>query len=197
MTRLSKVHRLMGELDRAVELCRESQAMCQEIGYRKGEILALISCGDVALERGEFPKAEAAFRESSDTSQDVGFISGAVQALIGLGRTALRRQQFALAQERLQKALGMSSENYLHRSELSALVALAEVLIASGAKDKGGEFLALATDHPAADRHTKLRAEQALEKLRARVDPTTFEATVARGRGLTLAAVREVHRGDG
>ena len=58
------------------------------------------------------------------------------------------------------------------------------------------QLLALAAGHPAADLYTREKATADLEALRARLSLAEFESLVARGRGLTLDAVRQA-RADG
>jgi predicted ATPase/Tfp pilus assembly protein PilF len=191
LNRLSEVYRLMGNLERAGELCLESQEICQELGYQKGAILALISRGDVALEQADFEAAQKDFQESLDASEKVGFLGGTVRSLTDLGRTAFKMGEYDLAERTLRKALFLASDSHLPRAALSALVALAQTLAAAGAVDQGVELLALAADHPLADRYTRDKASAELKGLRGMISPTEFFRLVALGRDQTLEAVLE------
>jgi predicted ATPase/class 3 adenylate cyclase len=194
LVRLSKVYQLLGNLDRAEELCQESRVMCRKLGYRKGEILAMISCSELILGRGVYQEAEGGFQESLVASQDVRFVSGAVQSLIGLGRTNCRMGRFNLAEDHLKRALSMSSKGHLQRAELSALVALAEVLAGSGALEQGLELFALVAGHPSADQYTRDSAASQIEGLKDNFSPADFENILKRGRAQTLEAVLEARQ---
>ncbi|UCG23940.1 MAG: tetratricopeptide repeat protein, partial [Chloroflexota bacterium] len=191
LDRLSQVHRLTGDLDQAHELCRKSWEICQELGYRKGAILALISRGEMALEREELRAARKDFHDSLQASEDMGFVSGVMRSQIGLGRTALGVGELEQAKAHLRRGLTVGGESRQKRAELSALLSLAETMIASDDLENGLQLLSLTANHPAADRYTREKAAADLEALEGSFDPAQFEALANRGRKLTLAAVRK------
>jgi predicted ATPase len=195
LDRLSQVHRLTGDLDQALELCRRSWEICQELGYRKGAILALISRGEMALEREELRAARKDFRDSLEASEDVGFVSGVMHSQIGLGRAALGMGELNKAEAHLRRGLTVGGESRQKRAELSALLSLAETMIASDDLESGIQLLSLTANHPAADLYTREKATADLEALEGSFSPVQFEGLVTRGRDLTLAAVRKTQAG--
>ena len=195
LDRLSQVHRLAGDLDQALELCRRSWQICQELGYRKGAILALLSRGEMALERAEHRAAREDFRDSLEASEDVGFVSGVMRSQIGLGRAALGMGELDQAEAHLQRGLSVGGESRQKRMELNALLSLAETKIAGDDLENGIQLLAMTANHPAADRYTREKAAADLEALKGSISPTQFEGLVARGRDLTLSAVRKTRVG--
>ena len=196
LDRLSQVHRLLGDLDRALLLCQESWEICQELGYRKGSILALISRGEMALEREEFQAARHDFLNSLETSERIGFVSGIMRSQIGLGRAAFGMNELKPAEAHLRNGLTVGGESRQKRAELSALLFLAEVLIALDDFEDGVQLLALVANQPAADLVTREKAAADIEALKGRVSPAEFEQMVNVGRDLTLDAIRKAQPGS-
>jgi tetratricopeptide (TPR) repeat protein len=191
LDRLSQVHRLMGDLDRAYALCRQSWQICQELGYQKGSILALISRGEMTLDRQEFPGAGQYFQESLEASEKMGFVAGIMRSQIGLGRAALGLNDLEQAEMHLRKGLALGRESRQKRSELNALLSLAETLVASGELSDGVQLLALTASHPAADSFTREKAAADLEAIKDGINPADFERLIARGRSLSLEKIHE------
>ena len=193
LNRLSGVHLQMGDLDKAETLCQESWEICQELGYRKGAILAQITHGEIALEREEFRPAGVFFQGSLENSENMGFVLGIMRSEIGLGRTAFGIGDLKQAECHLWRGLVIGGESRQQRTELSALLTLAEILIAAGEPKKGVELSSLAASHPAADHQTMEKANSELEMLKSNLTPAEFTTLVAHGWELTLDAVRETH----
>jgi tetratricopeptide (TPR) repeat protein len=185
----------LGDLDKADALCQESWEICQELGYQKGAILAQISRGEIALEREEFQAARKNFQDSLEDSEKMGFVLGIMRNQIGLGRAAFGMGELKRAQSHLRRGLALGGESRQLQAELSTLLTLAKTLIASGDSQNGLMLLALAASHPAADLHTREKASGELETLEDSFTPSEFKSLVARGRELTLEAVREA-QGD-
>ena len=156
-----KAERMLGNLDEAKRLCRESYGHMRDLGSTEGMTTALHNIATIAIHQGDYAEAQAILARNLATYRDLGDVGNAAATLERLGDIALRQKDIAEAARLFGEALqtGVS----LASITLSILSRVSGLLLEAALPQQAIPILALVMQHPASEQRAKARVQQQIE----------------------------------
>jgi predicted ATPase/DNA-binding CsgD family transcriptional regulator len=191
LNELGKVECALGAYDEARRHYEASYEVRAEFDDLQGMAEAIMLLGRVALLRGDPVGARQRFNEGINIHRQIGNASGMVAALHGLGTACIALGDLDAARAALVEALRAASKSGYVPILLAALTVAGDLLLQAGRIDVATRLIGVALAHPASDRETSARAQQALARYEAVLVPETIAAHAAHARQLDLAALTD------
>lgn len=179
----------LGARAEAYRLYRRALAMSEEIGDTWGVALSLTHLGDVARACGDDSAAEAHYRKGAALCQEIGHRYALLMAQRGLADVLAARGERAEARRLLRASLRAAVEVRAEPQALETLSSLARLEWLEGHPGESLELTAFVLAQPGGRRHTRLRAEGLLGKLRASLAEREVSAALERARAQGLEEV--------
>ena len=119
----------LGNLDNAIQFCRESIRAYQEIGDLTGESNAHINLASAYVLRGDWEQAQAAYQRGWMIKREIGDIYGQAIGSNNLANLYLKRGEWQEARDMYMQSLTVWQNIRAPRGEAVALINLAQVHI--------------------------------------------------------------------
>ncbi|HLL66610.1 MAG TPA: BTAD domain-containing putative transcriptional regulator [Micromonosporaceae bacterium] len=107
LSNLGRLHRRLGQLDRAAQTYRQALALYTDLGDRVAEAGALRNLGSVHWRQGHYRQAADHYKQAWTLYRELGDEVGQADALVGLGLVEERLGHEVQAVERLEPALDL------------------------------------------------------------------------------------------
>jgi non-specific serine/threonine protein kinase len=179
-----------GHYARALALHAESLMLLRALGATPIIAVSLISQGDVARCLGDYTRAKALYEEALSLRRALGHKQGIATGLLALGLLLHEQGDDGQAAARLEESLRLSLDLGADRIGVDALEGLSWVDEACGHPGRAA-LLAAAAEAMRTGRGVPLKPaqrathERAVEKMRAALGDTAFDAAWKQGQGLT------------
>jgi predicted ATPase/DNA-binding CsgD family transcriptional regulator len=181
----------LGDRERGKELCEEAIALCREVGYASGLGGGLLSLGYILLLEGDYERGAALNDEAVALFRERGYKGNLEYALVNLGWAALLRGDHEQARSYLEESLTLSKELGDRLSASDGLEGLACVYATEGASEQAGRLFGAAMALREALGFQNTLEEDAwpepyVATARSLLGGTSWEATLAQGRGMSM-----------
>ena len=183
---LGNVARGLGHLEQARQHYQAGYQLKETLNDPEGQASTLNHLAQVAALEGNHTEAKRLYQQSLSIYQEMNDRGGLAASLNGLGMTECALGNCQVARPHFQQALQITTEMQFVPLMLSILIGVAEMLLQTERVDSGLELLALALQHPAADRETQDRAQKCLDAYRPQVPVDLFAQATQRGQTATL-----------
>jgi predicted ATPase/transcriptional regulator with XRE-family HTH domain len=100
---------LRGNLDRAIELCSQSIALCRELDNKPLLASALCYIGDTLQKKGDLASARSALEESATLSRSIDFPSQLAASLTNLGAVLHLQGEYGQGRALLEESLAIAT----------------------------------------------------------------------------------------
>ncbi|GIW24276.1 tetratricopeptide repeat protein [Meiothermus sp.] len=178
-----------GSYTEATRCFEEALTIGRELGNRDAIGKFLGNLGLVAEKQGNYPLAIQRYEESLSILREIGARHAALLNVLNLGDVATAQGDDAKAEQYYHEALAEALSLSALPIALGTLRGMAKVLARNGLHLRAAELLGLALSHPASDVEMRQQAEPVLSDLRMTLSPEQLEASMARGKGMTLEGV--------
>ena len=156
--------RLQGDLAEAKRHYKGSYAIRRDFNDPEGMALALNHLGEVALMEGDFGEAQHFYKESLDLYQQIDDPGGLATTFHGLSRSVSAEGDHSSSAEYLRQAYQIAAGIGFVSLILAIMVSAGELLVRTGSKKKGLEYLNFVFHQPSSDQVTRDKARELIEK---------------------------------
>ena len=171
---------LLGNDDQARRLCRESLAIFERLGVRRGRGFALSSLGAIAADVGSLEEAAHLHQASLALRRSIGDQWGIAASLTQLGVVARLTGDHNRAGSYLLEALRTALDGGLHPVVLDILVELGALTRDQREPSEALRILLPLVSHPACSQRTQEKAARLLAELRSTPPRRPITPTAAR-----------------
>jgi ATP/maltotriose-dependent transcriptional regulator MalT len=156
--------RLEGNLTEAKRHYQGSYAIRRDFNDPEGMAVALNHLGEVALLEGDFGEAQRLYKESLDLYQQIDDPGGLATTFHGLSRSAYAEGDYSASIAHLRQAYQIAAGISFLPLTLAIMASAGELLVRTGQKNKGLEYLNFVVHHSSGDQVTRDKARELIEK---------------------------------
>lgn len=186
LNELGNIATALGDYAEAKQHYQTSYAIRESFEDPEGMALALNHLGKIAALQARYEEAAGLYRQSLALYRQINDRGGLATSLNGLGTNACALGNYAVAQGHLRQALQIAMDVQFVPLMLSVLISFGKLLLSIGQQEPGIELLAFVREHPASERETRNRAQECLDRHKAKLEPEFIEK--ARNRDLEMVA---------
>ena len=170
-------------------LYRESLAIAQEIGDRRGTAVALANLSLISFLQGRTAEARSKHEQSLALFEEIGDLQLAALVTCYIGACYIKEREGAVAWQYLERSLRAFADMEDMGHCLDAIGWIGVLHLQRGDVQRAAELVGLTLRHPATNSEHEYYFAETLEELRQAMPPDELEAAMARGAARDLDEV--------